>query len=180
MKKEFLIILLVLSSISIAFAQIPEPDFNNKPFYLEDNTLKRFETVNATIDIKLKGMGYGGADYYYTVFSKTSTTKFKGGEMPIFVIKVEDGVDPEDFLTLVKAKVKRKKRLFIQGSRTMTGSTRDKSEYFVPIAYEKISKDYYKIIIEQDLEIGEYSIIRKMNTEKQAGVQVKIYCFSVN
>ena len=181
MKKEILITLLVLSSINFVYAQIPEPDFTNKPYYLqEDNTLKKFETINAVVDVKMKGMGYGGVEYYFTAFSKTSTTKFNVKGLPSFVIKVEEGIDPEDFLTLVKGKIKRKKRLFIQGSMNMMGGARDVSKSIIPITYKKISKDYYKIILEKDLEIGEYALIRKLNTEKQAGVQVKIYCFSVN
>ena len=180
MKKNILIALLILSSVNFVFSQIPQPDFNNKPYYLKsDSTLNDLETVDAAMDYKFIGMGYGGVEYYFTAFNETSTKSFTTSEIPTFVIKVDDGIDPSDFLTLIKAKVKKKKRLFVQGNMSATGKARDVSENVVSLEYKKISDNYYKIILGKDLIAGEYAFIRVLNTENQAGVKVKIYCFTV-
>ena len=63
------------------------PDFAKRPFIVgAENTLVDFERLVAVVDIKIKGMGYGGSEIFYTVTPSRSQVRFPLSNMPKFVI----------------------------------------------------------------------------------------------
>ncbi len=181
MKKLF-VLMIVSLTVNSLFAQIPIPDFVNKVHYVqEDNTLGNLENVDATIDYKLKGMGYGGIEYFFTAFSNKSSKRFKQNDVPKFVIRVKDDVDPSEFITLSIGEIKKKKkRQFKQGSMSATGKSRDNSMFVVSLDFKKIGDNYFEVIPQQELTLGEYAFVRILNQENQTSTKIKIYCFGID
>lgn len=88
--KKFLVFLIVLGiHFSIYSQEIPVPDFAKRPFILSyENDLVDFERLVAVVDFKIKGMGYGGSEIFYTVTPARSQVRFPLSKMPRFVIKL--------------------------------------------------------------------------------------------
>lgn len=48
-----------------------------------------FERLVAVVDLKIKGVGYGGSEIFYTVTPARSLVRFPVSNMPRFIIKIE-------------------------------------------------------------------------------------------
>jgi hypothetical protein len=175
----------VINSKSTDDSQM-EPEYSNRPYYLNDNELVSFEKVKAKIDIKVKAMGYGGANTYLTAFGVESSTKFTKGKIPKILIKIEGEDEPEDYISILKSeKRKRKKdrRRFKQASMALGGKARDVSENEIDFELKKVSKNIYELIIDETIDFGEYAIIPASNSNGNSLLSYnssqKIYCFSI-
>jgi len=161
-------------------------EFSSRPYYLNDGELKNFEKVKAKFEVKVKGMGYGGTESYLTAFGEKSNVRFDKS-LPKILVKYEGNGDPEDLLTIVKAKKsKRKKdrRRFVQSSMAFGGKTRDTSKSEILYTIKKINENIYEIIIDSELVSGEYAIIPALNSGNNSLVNYnatsKIFCFGIN
>lgn len=164
--------------IKLDVKKLPVPEYTLRPYWLTDkNTLEEVERVDAQIDVKVKGMGYGGAEYFYTAFSPKSLVGFSKNQLPILVFRTEGGVDPLEIISLVKGEVKSDRRRFIQGSMKMGGKARNVNSAFVDIRVEKLKDNIFQIILPDDIESGEYAFMP--TTTSSTNTKVKIACFRI-
>ncbi|HUM50355.1 MAG TPA: DUF4377 domain-containing protein [Chitinophagales bacterium] len=161
---------------------IPEPEFPNRPYYLDGNELKSLERIDAQSDFGVKGMGYGGSDLFYSAFGKASTIQFAGNNLPRLFIQFENAIDPNDAIQIYSAIVKKDRRRFKTGSTTMTGSARNVADNKLSIEFKKISNNFYEIILPENVPANEYAIISTQNGTQgymSIGTSTKINCFGV-
>lgn len=187
MKKVFLS-LATIFIIQYAFSQEVEQEF--VPYYFQDDTVQKFERIGAKIEARSIGYGgYGGINNYLTVFdSKYSDVRFDSYDIPKFIIKLDDYTDALELVVISKAdQVKKKKtyRRFIQGGRAYGGGNKDLSKYILVPTLKKIKGNLYEIILEEELEPGEYAF-QPIFKGRQAGNilstsgKTRIYCFGVD
>lgn len=182
-------ILLTITSLFIGLIlnaqSFPDPEFSSRPYILENGkTLKDLERANAQLEWKIKGMGYGGSESYFTAFTPNSEVRFTKNTLPRLIIKVDGDVDPSEVISLSKGVVKKNKRKFIQGSMSMTGKARDVSESYIKLEFKKISKGVFEIILPNDLQSGEYAFMpingSGSNSVTSLNSKVKISCFGID
>lgn len=163
---------------------IETPEFNDRPYWVKpDATLNNLERGDATIDFKVKGMGYGGSEIYYTVFPKQSNIRFKSGQEPSIIVKVGDKTDPSELFILSKAEVKTDRRRFLLASRSMTGSARNLDPTEITLEFKKLREGVYEIILPKGLPSGEYTFLPMASEGTgvlQTGHKVKITCFGID
>lgn len=174
----------VALTLTVKAQVIPEPEFSSRPYYVTvSNELKPLERADATIDVKVKAMGYGGSEYYYTVFSNASSVRFKRGEMPKIVVKIDGSSDPAESIVLAKVfEQKKDRRRFIKGKMKLGGKSKDISKYDVPLEFKKIREGLYEIVFTTPLEPGEYAFmpIGGDNTLGGGSQKQKLTCFGVD
>ena len=152
-----------------------EPEYSNRPYYVNNNELIRFEKVKAKIDYKTKAMGFGGSNTYFTSFGIESSTKFKKGKIPSILIKIEGMEDPEESIIILKSEKTKKnkdRRRFKQASMSLGGKSRDVSDNEISFKLKKVSHNIYKLEIDETIDLGEYAIIPESSKY--------IYCFAIN
>jgi hypothetical protein len=164
--------------------EIPIPDFAKRPFILtEENELIDFERLVAVVDFKIKGMGYGGSEVYYTVSPSRSLKRYPLSNLPRFIIKTEPNQDPSEVIYLSKAfEVNSKRRRFLTSKMTMTGKSKEVVSQFIQIDFRKLATDVYEIIIVDPIGNGEFAFIPFDTAEssKNMGGKVFINCFGVD
>jgi hypothetical protein len=168
--------------VIVDLKKLPIPEYALRPYWLtEKYTLSDMERVDAQTDVKVKGMGYGGAEYYYTAFSPISSVVFKISQTPVIIIKTENGVDPSEIVSLVKGEEKSDRRRFIQGSMKMGGKSRDIGDATIELRFEKLVDNIYQIILPSDILPGEYAFmpINSNNSATLTNNKVKLACFRI-
>lgn len=182
----FLILGIFFHQNLLAQETIPEPEFSERPYYLINGEFKNLERADATLDVKVKGMGYGGSEHFYTAFGEESPVRFDIDNLPRIFIKLDLEVDPEETIDIVRKdkKNKRNRRRFKQGSRSLGGKTRDVSENKVVFSTKKIRNGLYEIIFDQGLKAGEYAIMpitkQSVSVFDAGSSTVKITCFGID
>lgn len=160
---------------------IPEPDFTLRPYYLNGNKLERLERTEGIFVTKQKGF-YRGTERFVNAMKPESEIQFKKGNLPRFFIKLEnEKADPYDLINLCIGDVKKDRRIFIFRSQKMTGKVRDVTDNFIDLEFKKIRDGLYEIIIDEELDVGEYGFL-PIPTEAQSASfvnSVKINCFGV-
>ncbi len=166
---------------------IPNPEFNSRPYILNNGELENIERTDATMEVKSKGLGYGGVEIYYTAFGSESNTRFNKESLPRIFIKLEGNIDPSEIILIVKEDTKRKKkdrRRFKQGSMKLGGGARDISENQINFSVKKIRDDVYEIILDIAIEPGEYAFMpisdASINPLTAGSTKTKISCFGIN
>lgn len=180
-----LILAQILITLALFSQNHPEPDYFNQPYFLNDsNQLEKIEKADAKYEIKVKGMGYGGYDMFFTALGSQSTKRFSKEKSLVFLIKLNTDVDPEGFIVVSKATIKNKKRLFIFDSRTMMGEAKETKDKKTPITVEKLSDKVFKIKITEKMEPGEYAFkpFSSVNLGGNAagGLNQTLYCFGID
>jgi hypothetical protein len=185
--KQLYAILLVITMSPLLFAQaeVPEPEFSERPYYLKDGQLHNLERTDATFEVKLKGMGIGGANYFYTVFSPHSSVRFKQGDIPRLFMRLESNQDPQESIVILKQDNAghRKYRKFYQGGAKAGGKSRDASKGQQSFTVEKVRDGLYEIILPASIPSGEYAILPAVIPNTGAfGTQassIKVSCFAI-
>jgi hypothetical protein len=178
----FFLVFLIISS-SLLAQKFPDPEFSSRPYILQaDFTLKNLERADAQIDMKVKGMGYGGVETYYTVFTPASDVRLSKSALPKFIIKIEGNLDPSELVALSLGTAKKSRRRFLQGSMGMTGKARDVSDAYLKLEFKKIRNDIYEIILPKDIQAGEYAFmpISSNSQVTPANTKVKLSCFGID
>jgi hypothetical protein len=184
-KNLFTLILTLFAALSTVSQSLPDPEFLSRPYVLtDDNVLKNLERADAEIDVKVKGMGYGGTEIFYVAFSPKSDVRFDKNSLPRLIIKLEGSIDPAEIILLSKGEVKRDRRRFIQGSRALGGKARDVSSSYVEIRFKKIEGGLFEIVLPSDLQPGEYAFT-PVGTVSQtpfatSSTKTKISCFGID
>lgn len=184
MKKSLLaIVLLAVSATLVSNQTLPEAEFSGRPYILTpDNKLDNLERADAQVDVKVKALGYGGSETYYTVFSAASPVSFSKEKLPRLLIKLDGNTDPAEVVVLSKAIIKKDRRRFLQGSNALGGKARNISDSFVPLEFKKLKEGLFEIILPADIAPGEYGfmpITSGGNTLGTYNANVKIGCFGV-
>lgn len=162
-----------------AFAQNPE--FSGRPYLWQNKVaLSDLERADAQSDNKIKGLGYGGIQTLYTVFTPKSYVRFNKSELPKLVIKVEPGVDPSEQYIIIKATVKKDKRTFMVGSYSMTGRTKNTEDQQIKPEYRKLKDGVYEITLPENIEAGDYGFFSVSIDATQIGNRLKISCFGID
>lgn len=184
--KSKIMLVLVLFISALTIAQEIEKTF--VPYYLDGDQVKEFERVSAKSETLAIGFGYGGANTYLTVFdNKYSDVRFKQGELPVFIIAVDEGADAFELVAITKGdKVKKRKkyRRFVQQGWAM-GGQKDLSKHVVLPETEKIGNNVYRMVFKTPLEPGEYAFqpilkgTQAQNIMTGAG-NTRIYAFGVD
>lgn len=183
--KKFLLLMTFLGIQFSTYSQeIPIPDFAKRPFILtEENELIDFERLVAVVDYKIKGMGYGGSEIYYTVTPSRSLKRYPLSSLPRFIIKTEPNQDPSEVIYLSKAfEVNSKRRRFLTSKLSMTGKSKEVVSQFIEIDFKKLTDDVYEIIIVDFIGNGEYAFIPFDTAEsaRNMGGKVFINCLGVD
>lgn len=183
MRKRFLLIVLSLISFqSVLSQEIPDPEFSQKPFYFRDGKLLEFEKADATMEKKLKGMGYGGVEYFYSVDGSKSSVRFASPSNPIIIIKMEDNSDPVETFSLCVAEGKKSSRRFRAMKMGALGSVKSINDNKYKITSKKLRNQVFEITIEGTLSIGEFALIPYTSeaTMKALSTATKIFCFGID
>lgn len=161
---------------------IPEPEFTLQPFYLDGNELVRLERSKANFTIKQKGI-YRGQDLQFQVMQKESPIQFVKGNLPRFFISIADeDTDPHDIIDLCKAdKIGAGRRNFTYAGRTYGGRVKDVTGKLADLEFKKIRKGLYEILIESELEQGEYAFIPMFKGDQNLSStnSIKASCFGI-
>ncbi len=184
---SFFVIASLVFSVKMC-AQDVEKSF--VPYYLNDGKAQNFERIGAKTEAKAIGYaGFGGVNNYLTVFnSKYSEVRFNRGAIPKFIIRVDKGTDVFELVVISKADVVKKKktyRRFINGGSSYGGGSKDLSKYITIPKLKKIKGNMYEIVINEELESGEYAFqpiykgVEAANIRSTSG-SVRIYCFGVD
>jgi hypothetical protein len=186
MKKLILSIATFVTLITSSYSQsFPNLEFSSRPYFLlDDNTLGNLERADATIESKLKGMGYGGVESYYTAFSSKSGVRYSNNTLPKIIIKIEDNIDPADIISLSVGEIKKDRRRFLQRSMKLGGAARDVSTTNVALEFTKISEGIYEIKLPTEIRPGEYAFMpigdAGGNPLLNYNTKVKISCFGID
>lgn len=178
MKKLILGLLLVNCTLPVFAQEIPKPEFKNQPMLLNEGELSKLEVQTAEIKMKVKALGYGGAQQEISVAGGKSPVVVP--QEPTFIIWVDEGVDPESQIVLTKTEFNSKKRNIpmLKVSALAGFGARGKSmagKYHVNFDIEKVDEGVYKITPSGPLETGmEYAFYDPLKTNAQ---QIKIYMF---
>lgn len=183
--KSIGIFLLALSACStyLNAQEIPTPDYSARPYYLKpDNTLQNLERTDAQSDTKIKSAGFGGYEMYFTSFGTSSAVRFNAAALPRIIIKLEPNMDPSETITLVKAEIKKDRRRFLQGSRSMSGAARNVAGAEVNLQFKKIRDGIFEIIIPNTIASGEYAFMPMgdQNISITSVANIKISCFGID
>lgn len=160
---------------------IPDPDFSLRPYYLDGDKLVRLERTEGIFVLKQKGF-YRGTDRFVNAMKPESEIQFKKGNLPRFFIKLDnENADPYDIINLCTADVKRDRRVFVFRSQKMSGKVKDVTDKFINLEFKKIRPGVYEILIDEDLDVGEYGFMPILTESQQSSFinSVKINCFGI-
>lgn len=178
MKKVLTALVMVLTVCAVN-AQALVPDFKNQPMELKDGKLVKLEKVAAEVKQKVNGGGWGGVSQNIQIPGKTSTVTCSNH--PEFLVKVDDGTDPETLLYLAKCLEHSKVREVEVGKTSAFaayGATgKSVTRFHVKLEFEKAGENIYKIKLGQKLEEGEYAFV--MSSTGAAGQMSSVFCFTV-
>jgi hypothetical protein len=140
---------------------LPLPEFKNTINQVDtvNKTLKNLEKASAEVDIKIKGLGYGGSETYLKISGKESSVTLEGGQAT-FVVKLPDAdTDPTTYVELYKFDSDKDRRRVKIGSRKMLGKTRNVDIPNVDLTFSKITSGCYLITVTQPLKKGSYGFV---------------------
>lgn len=155
----FFIFILILGT-TLKAQKLGTPEFAFRPYIVEmNNNLTSLENADGKLETKFLGMGYGGAETYYSAKLPKSTTRISKSSMPKIIVKIIGGVDPSQYIKLSKAEIKKGNRKFMQNKTSFGGGNKDLSDTFIKLDFKKIRNEIYEIILPSNIEIGEYGFI---------------------
>ncbi len=161
---------------------IPDPDYPNRPYYLDGNELMKLERSEANFAVKKKGV-YRGVDKQVQVMKEESPIQFEKNKLPRFFIQLTDeDIDPYDVIDLCKAdNIGAGRRNFTYAGQKYGGRVKDVTGKIMQLEFKKIRKGLYEVIIDQELQQGEYAFLPLGNSDNQLSSlnSVKANCFGV-
>lgn len=147
---KYLIIFLLIPAVS--FTQTNEIKFINHPYYKGDP----LEKQTAKLSVKVRGLGYGGADSYLEVRGSAAKLNIPDNDSVRFEINIDKDIIGN--LSLYKAEVvNNRRRVHYYKQRTFSGSDIGGE----PISYNisEVGDGIYRITPGQPLDDGEYIFV---------------------
>jgi hypothetical protein len=151
--------------IQSEYPLIPMPDFPNRVYRLtENNTLADLDRVEVKADVQMLT-----GRWYLIVFNESvSTMRFKSDSIPKFILRIDDGSDPNDYLYLIKGELQKNKRRFM-----IRGREKDIRNVRTEIECKKIKDGLFEIFM-PSITSGEYMFVfNNLNINKAS-------CFGID
>jgi hypothetical protein len=146
---------------SKAQGKYPAPEFKNTINQLDtlSKKLKSLEKAAAELDIKVKGLGYGGSESFLKISGLQSSVVLPSSQA-VFIVKLPDAdTDPSTYIELYSFEADQDRRRVKIASRKMMGKTRNVSVPTVSLAFSKIVSGVYLITTNQPLKKGSYGFV---------------------
>lgn len=150
-----------LTKMINAQQQYPLPEFKNTINQIDTVklNLKDLEKINAEIDIKIKGFGYGGSESYLKLSGIKSTVDFQISEA-VFIIKLPDAeTDPSTYVELYKFESDKDRRKVKLSSRKLSGRSKNVDIHKLELIFKKITPGNYLITVPKELVAGNYGFV---------------------
>ncbi|MDX2282975.1 MAG: hypothetical protein NW241_02385 [Bacteroidia bacterium] len=182
MRQILVFAVLIAGWVPAAYAQtVPDPEFSLRPYAAgSDSTLQSLERAQAQMEMQVVGMGYGGANVYYTAFTPASEVRFSGRSLPKFVMKSEGGTDPAEQIVLCKGEVRKKHRRFVHIGVKMYGGARDVSSAYVKLEFKRIREGVFEIMLPRTLPPGEYAFMPLSISTGAPPAKIMLSCFGID
>ncbi len=160
------IIVLVAFLCQSAIAQekqtVKEPEYIGVFFYLEENgNLIALERQTPEAKMKVKALGYGGAESLLRIKGDQSTVRFKADQKLVFVVRVaSQTIDPISVIEFYRFEVKKGYRqLTVAKAGTMGMNSKSTvSEFAVQFNVAKYGESSFKVVPATTLAPGEYCL----------------------
>jgi hypothetical protein len=162
MRKIILVFMVMAGFInSKAQGKYPAPEFKNTISQLDtlSKKLKNLEKAAAELDIKIKGLGYGGSESFLKISGLQSSVVLPSSQAT-FIVKLPDAdTDPSTYIELYNFEADQDRRRVKIASRKMMGKTRNVSVPTVSLGFSKIVSGIYLITTNQPLKKGSYGFV---------------------
>lgn len=160
-----LAILLCQSVLAQEKKTMAEPEYIGVFFYLEENgNLVALERQTPEVKMKVKALGYGGAESLLRIKGEQSTVRFKADQKLTFVVRVSSqSIDPVsiiDFYRFNSKKGYRQLTITKVGTMGMNSKT-TVSEFAVQFNVAKYGESSFKVVPANTLLSGEYCLSGK-------------------
>ncbi len=146
---------------SKAQGKYPAPEFKNTVSQLDtlSKKLKSLEKASAELDIKIKGLGYGGSESFLKISGLQSSVVLPSSQA-VFIVKLPDAdTDPSTYIELYSFESDQDRRRVKIASRKMMGKTRNVTVPTVSLGFSKIISGVYLITTHQPLKKGSYGFV---------------------
>ncbi len=148
------------SDTSAAFQPEPEYNFVISVLDLSAPRLIELERQTPEVQVKVKGLGFGGAQGDYVVPGAKSAVRFPADRQIEFVIRVESrSTDPQQQIEFFRWQVKKGNRhLMLAKVSTFRGSKGSVEESAIKFATEKYGQASFRFWPTKPLPPGEYAV----------------------
>ena len=169
--------LLTAATGSFAQTEIPAPEFKNKVYFVNaDNTLADLDNTDMQSDMQT---GMTSAKIRFRVAGKAAAIKHSGATNTHYIVKLDDGIDPEAAVELFKFDTDKKSRSIIVGNVVM-GSMKVIELPKQKLSFTKLANGAYLISSKEALSEGEYGfIVNRPAVSLGGGANAKTYAFEV-
>ena len=182
MKLLLPLFIFILVSSQAKSQDVPEPDFSQKPYFLVDGKLINMEKTDASLEKKMRGMGYGGVEYFYSVAGNRSSSRVTASSIPKIIYKNDDNSDPSESILVCIGEPRKGSRRFSSFRMSAFGSSKGVLDNRIKLTVKKIRDKIFEITIDQPLSPGEYAVLpySKGTTMTVVTTGTKVNCFGVD
>ena len=160
---------------------LPVPEFVNQPCYYDKagNKLVKLETTTAQLITKKKTLGLKGAKQFFSMDGMSSKVRFITKDSVAFFIKTSgDVIDLTSYIKLYKFIPEDQKReVTITNKEGLLNDKEEGKGKLVTMSVKPISKDNYRIELNEPLEAGEYGFIWVKNMELK---EFSVFAFGID
>jgi len=159
----------------------PVPEFVNQPCYYDKNGNKliMLETTTAQLVTKKKTLGLKGAKQFFTMDGMSSKVRFVTKDSIVFFIKTSgDVIDLTSYIKLYKFIPEDQKReVTVTNKEGLLNDKEEEKGKLVTMSVKPISKDNYRIELNEPLEAGEYGFIWVKNMDLK---EFSVFAFGID
>jgi hypothetical protein len=159
----------------------PVPEFVNQPCYYDKagNKLVKLETTTAQLITKKKTLGLKGAKQFFTMDGMSSKVRFVTKDSIVFFIKTSgDVIDLTSYIKLYKFIPEDQKReVTVTNKEGLLNDKEEEKGKLVTMSVRPISKDNYRIELNEPLEAGEYGFIWVKNMDLK---EFSVFAFGID
>lgn len=159
----------------------PVPEFVNQPCYYDKagNKLVKLETTTAQLITKKKTLGLKGAKQFFTMDGMSSKVRFVTKDSIVFFIKTSgDVIDLTSYIKLYKfIPDDQKREVTVTNKEGLLNDKEEEKGKLVTMSVRPISKDNYRIELNEPLEAGEYGFIWVKNMDLK---EFSVFAFGID
>ena len=159
----------------------PVPEFVNQPCYYDKagNKLVKLETTTAELITKKKTLGLKGAKQFFSMDGMSSKVRFITKDSIVFFIKTSgDVIDLTSYIKLYKfIPDDQKREVTVTNKEGLLNDKEEEKGKLVTMSVKPISKDNYRIELNEPLEAGEYGFIWVKNMDLK---EFSVFAFGID
>jgi hypothetical protein len=159
----------------------PVPEFVNQPCYYDKagNKLIKLETTTAELITKKKTLGLKGAKQFFSMDGMSSKVRFITKDSIVFFIKTSgDVIDLTSYIKLYKFIPEDQKReVTVTNKEGLLNNKEEEKGKLVTMSVKPVSKDNYRIELNEPLEAGEYGFIWVKNMDLK---EFSVFAFGID